>query len=80
MWQCETAPGGLQGVYRGLGDTRTPLWGTLACNGINVVLAPLLIFTADWGCCGAALATVASQVSATSAVMTDTAPHASLGA
>ena len=54
----------LQGVYRGLGDTRTPLWGTLACNAINVLLAPLLIFSADWGCRGAALATVASQVSA----------------
>ncbi|CAK0735532.1 hypothetical protein CVIRNUC_000596 [Coccomyxa viridis] len=50
-----------QGVYRGLGDTRTPLWGTLACNAINILLAPLLIFTADWGCRGAALATVASQ-------------------
>lgn len=53
----------MQGVYRGLGDTRTPLWGTLACNAINILLAPLLIFTADWGCRGAALATVASQVS-----------------
>ena len=53
----------MQGVYRGLGDTRTPLWGTLACNAINVLLAPLLIFSADWGCRGAALATVASQVS-----------------
>ena len=53
----------MQGVYRGLGDTRTPLWGTLACNAINVLLAPLLIFSVDWGCRGAALATVASQVS-----------------
>ena len=52
----------MQGVYRGLGDTRTPLWGTLACNAINGLLAPLLIFSADWGCRGAALATVASQV------------------
>ena len=64
----------LQGVYRGLGDTRTPLWGTLACNGINVVLAPLLIFTADWGCRGAALATVASQVSASSAMWRNVVP------
>ena len=56
----------VQGVYRGLGDTRTPLWGTLACNAINVVLAPLLIFSADWGCRGAALATVTSQVFASS--------------
>jgi hypothetical protein len=56
----------VQGVYRGLGDTRTPLWGTLACNAINVILAPLLIFSADWGCRGAALATVTSQVIASS--------------
>jgi Na+-driven multidrug efflux pump len=51
----------MQGVYRGLGDTRTPLYGTLACNAINVVLAPLLIFSLGWGVRGAAIATVASE-------------------
>lgn len=51
-----------QGVYRGLGDTRMPLWATLACNGINVLLDPLLIFGLGWGVRGAAVATVAAEV------------------
>ena len=51
-----------QGVYRGLGDTRTPLWGTLACNAINLVLCPVFIFGLGWGVGGAALSTVVAEV------------------
>ncbi len=53
----------IQGIFRGLQDTRTPLAATLASNAINLVLAPLLIFTAGMGVRGAAIATVASQAS-----------------
>ena len=34
----------LQGVFRGLQDTRSPLAATMASNTINIILAPLLIF------------------------------------
>jgi hypothetical protein len=62
-WQRVRAPAlaGVQGVYRGLGDTRTPLWGTLACNAINLALCPLFIFGLGWGVGGAALATVVAE-------------------
>ena len=52
----------LQGVYRGLGDTRTPLYATVASNLVNIVLGYLLVFSAGLGIRGAALATVCSQV------------------
>lgn len=38
-----------QGVYRGLGDTRKPLYATLAANALNVVLGYGLIFSAGLG-------------------------------
>ncbi|KAK9916841.1 hypothetical protein WJX75_007700 [Coccomyxa subellipsoidea] len=50
-----------QGVYRGLGDTKMPLWGTIGCNVINVILDPLLIFGLGWGVRGAAIATVVAE-------------------
>jgi hypothetical protein len=43
------SPLSLQGVYRGLADTRTPFYATLASNGLNVVLGYGLIFTAGLG-------------------------------
>lgn len=49
------------GVFRGFGDTRTPLWITVAFNVINLILDPLLIFGAGWGLGGAAVATVVAQ-------------------
>ncbi len=49
------------GVFRGLQDTRTPLRITLALNGVNLVLDPILIFWAGWGLDGAAWATVVAQ-------------------
>ncbi|BDA40630.1 Protein DETOXIFICATION 44, chloroplastic [Coccomyxa sp. Obi] len=50
-----------QGVYRGLGDTKMPLWATVGCNLINILLDPLLIFGLGWGVRGAAIATVAAE-------------------
>ncbi|HVR31550.1 MAG TPA: MATE family efflux transporter [Acidimicrobiia bacterium] len=49
------------GAYRGFKDTRTPLYVTLAVNGLNVVLDWYFIFGLGLGLEGAALATVAAQ-------------------
>lgn len=49
------------GAYRGFRDTRTPLIVTLAVNGLNAVLDPLLMFGVGMGLVGAAVATVAAQ-------------------
>ena len=49
------------GAYRGFQNTRTPLYITLAVNGLNAVLDPLLIFGAGLGLEGAAIATVIAQ-------------------
>ncbi|MGH8946549.1 MAG: MATE family efflux transporter [Acidimicrobiia bacterium] len=49
------------GSFRGYKDTRTPLLVALGVNGLNLVLDPLLIFTAGLGLEGAAWATVAAQ-------------------
>jgi len=51
-------------VFRGLGDTRTPLAATLGCNAVNLVLNPLLIFGLGWGVAGAAQATVLAEARA----------------
>ena len=56
-------PVGLQGVFRGIGDTRTPFVATVTANALNILLDPVLIFLLGWGAPGAALATVASQAS-----------------
>ena len=52
----------LQGVFRGLADTRAPLTATLVANVVNIALEPLFIFTLGWGVKGAATAVVVSQV------------------
>jgi putative MATE family efflux protein len=49
------------GAFRGHKDTRTPLKVALGVNLANLVLDPLLIFTAGWGLEGAAVATVIAQ-------------------
>lgn len=51
----------VQGVFRGLKDTKTPLAATLLATAANVGLDPLLMFGLGWGTSGAALATVVSQ-------------------
>lgn len=57
--QCSIA---LQGVFRGLGDTKSPLWATIICNGVNVVLDAIFIMYFGWGVTGAAWATIIGQV------------------
>lgn len=49
------------GAFRGMQDTRTPMWITIAVNGLNAVLDPVLMFGADLGLTGAAGATVVAQ-------------------
>ncbi len=56
-----------QGVYRGLQDTRTPFYATLASSVLNVILNPILIFGCGLGVKGAAIGTVVAQVSASAA-------------
>jgi hypothetical protein len=51
-------------VYRGLQDTATPFYATLAANALNVVLGWAFIFGLGLGVKGAAAATVIAQVSA----------------
>ena len=50
------------GVFRGMANTRTPLFITLGFNLINLVLDPLLIFGFDLGLRGAAIASVVAQM------------------
>jgi putative MATE family efflux protein len=50
-----------QGIFRGLGDTKRPLFATVVGNVLNVGLAPLLIFGLDMGADGAAWATVVCE-------------------
>jgi putative MATE family efflux protein len=49
------------GAYRGFQDTTTPLVVTLAVNGLNAALDPILIFGAGLDLAGAAVATVVAQ-------------------
>ena len=37
------------GIFRGLGDTRTPLIYSLMFTGLNIILDPLFIFTLKFG-------------------------------
>ena len=48
-------------VYRGLGDTRTPMFISLGLSLINLILDPVLIFGLGWGLAGAGYASVAAQ-------------------
>ena len=51
--------------FRGIGDTRTPLWAALIANGVNLVLDYGLIFgrlgLPEWGVTGAAAATAIGE-------------------
>eukprot|EP00747_Dinoflagellata_sp_TGD_P014287 gnl/TRDRNA2_/TRDRNA2_123318_c0_seq1.p1 gnl/TRDRNA2_/TRDRNA2_123318_c0~~gnl/TRDRNA2_/TRDRNA2_123318_c0_seq1.p1 ORF type:complete len:696 (-),score=48.38 gnl/TRDRNA2_/TRDRNA2_123318_c0_seq1:241-2205(-) len=49
-------------TLRGVRDTVTPLYISLASNLVNVVLDPIFMFTAKMGIFGAGLATSASQI------------------
>ncbi len=66
-WRALGMPGVLlvtvgHGVFRGVQDTRTPLAVTLLVSLINLILDPLLIWTAGMGVNGAAVATAAAQL------------------
>lgn len=52
------------GIFRGLGDTRTPLAYSLMFTGLNVILDPLFIFTFNFGASGAAAGTALAQYAA----------------
>ena len=49
------------GIFRGLGDTRTPLAWALLFSALNAALDPLCIFTLGMGAAGAAAGTALSQ-------------------
>ncbi|KAJ3674160.1 hypothetical protein LUZ60_006152 [Juncus effusus] len=51
----------MQGVFRGLKDTKTPLYATVAGDLTNIILDPILIFVFHMGVSGAATAHVISQ-------------------
>lgn len=52
------------GVFRGLGDTRTPLAYSLLFTGLNAVLDPIFIFKLNFGASGAAAGTALAQYAA----------------
>jgi putative MATE family efflux protein len=49
------------GIFRGLGDTRTPLIYSFLFTGLNAILDPLFIFTFHFGASGAAAGTAIAQ-------------------
>lgn len=49
------------GIFRGLGDTSTPLRWALAFTAMNAVLDPIFIFPCGLGAAGAALGTALAQ-------------------
>ncbi|KAL6857273.1 hypothetical protein ACP4OV_018655 [Aristida adscensionis] len=51
----------MQGVFRGLKDTKTPLYATVAGDATNIVLDPIFMFVFQYGVKGAAIAHVISQ-------------------
>ena len=48
-------------VYRGVGDTRTPMFISVGLSLVNAILDPILIFGLGWGLVGAGYATVVAQ-------------------
>ena len=51
----------VNGIFRGLSDTRTPLIYSLLFTGLNAILDPLFIFTLHFGASGAAAGTALAQ-------------------
>ena len=49
------------GIFRGLGDTATPLKYALLFTTLNALMDPLFIFTLGWGASGAAAGTALAQ-------------------
>lgn len=63
-----TAYNVVSGIFRGLGDSKTPMYFVAASGIINIGLDCLFIGSFKWGATGAAVATVAAQ--AMSVIMT----------
>ena len=55
---------GLNNIMRATGYPKKAMISALVSVGVNVVLAPIFIFTLDWGIRGAAIATVCGQFAA----------------
>ncbi|GFP87021.1 mate efflux family protein 1 [Phtheirospermum japonicum] len=51
----------MQGVFRGLKDTKTPLYATVIGDSTNIILDPIFIFVFKMGVRGAAIAHIISQ-------------------
>jgi putative MATE family efflux protein len=51
----------VNGIFRGLGDTTTPLKWALVFTGLNALLVPFFIFNLGMGCSGAAAGTSLAQ-------------------
>ncbi|MEV8633458.1 MATE family efflux transporter [Streptosporangium sp. NPDC051023] len=58
------------GIFKGRGDTRTPMRAALLCNALVAALDPLFIYGLDFGIQGAAWATVAARVAALAVSLT----------
>ena len=52
------------GAFRGVGDTRTPLWVVVVANVLNLALDLVLVFGLGFGLGGIAAATVAAEITA----------------
>ncbi|MFI9592238.1 MATE family efflux transporter [Nonomuraea sp. NPDC052265] len=52
----------VDGILKGLGNTRIPMRNALICNALVIALDPLFIYGLDLGVQGAALATVAARL------------------
>ncbi|KAF9595982.1 hypothetical protein IFM89_006909 [Coptis chinensis] len=51
----------MQGIFRGLKDTKTPLFATVAGDITNIILDPIFIYVLHMGVRGAAIAHIISQ-------------------
>ncbi|MDR3085484.1 MAG: MATE family efflux transporter, partial [Christensenellaceae bacterium] len=50
------------GIFNAMGNSRLPFYFSIICVGLNIVLDPIFIFVLNLGVAGAALATVAAQI------------------
>lgn len=55
---------GLNNIMRATGYPKKAMISALVSVGVNIILAPIFIFTLDWGIRGAAIATVCGQFAA----------------
>ncbi len=49
-------------VFRGMGDSKTPMYMSFVMNGLNIVGNAIFIYGLGWGVAGAAFPTMASRV------------------